>query len=390
MVDIRVCEDDPIQDSASEFWKEASTLGLVRTSNILDIDSRFFDPTDAPHLLCRPAPSVVRAVTSFSESFEGQGEQADAGSMRGETHLPRTRTALDLGCGAGRDLAWLAAHSRTTVTEQHRNLSGNNSNGAASTSAPIHWRATGVDNLHKALGRAQLLFDDFGLSGSSESKNEVKTADGGSYHTHQSGSAWRGGLDGLLCGSATPEGDLIALPVPVQGTKEAPAPSDVQGAHRHIKAPPSPLKLPHEAYDLVILVRFLPRALLLRTVPRWVKPGGLVVLSHFVQVPVSHANSTEGRHGMDMQASGEQDFEVYDSPPPAGRIQPGEIDALLASWNAHSATEININDKDVIKDATSNGTQAQARARWEIVEDMVERIEDGRPVQSVIIRRNRA
>ena len=56
-----------------------------------------------------------------------------------ESHAPGR--ALDLGCGAGRDAVWLAAHG---------------------------WRVTGVDLLPEAIGRARCLAERFGVSAATE------------------------------------------------------------------------------------------------------------------------------------------------------------------------------------------------------------------------------
>lgn len=105
--------------------------------------------------------------------------------------------------------------------------------------------------------------------------------------------------------------------------------------------------LPCATYDLILLIRFWPRPLL-DALPSRTALGTLVVLSHFV-----HAPPKLGLPGA-CAAS-------YATPPPAARIQPGEVDALVSRWNVHQ--------------------------RWEFVDNRVEPIEDGRPVQSVVLRR---
>lgn len=95
---------------------------------------------------------------------------------------------------------------------------------------------------------------------------------------------------------------------------------------------------------MVLLVRFLPRALLpaLRSI---VAPGGLVAISHFAAVPPGG--------------------EAYESPPPEGRLGEDELPALTRQWNEGGVEE------------------------WTVLDDRLDTAEDGRPLRSVILRRER-
>lgn len=119
--------------------------------------------------------------------------------------------------------------------------------------------------------------------------------------------------------------------------------------HDTTTVPWSSLPLPHPAYDLILLIRFWHRPFL-EALPARTVPGTLVVLSHFVHAP----------HNVDAEHGGTF-LETYDSPPPPARIHPGDIESLLSLWN-------------------ESGT-------WTLVQNRIEPIEDGRPVQSVLAQR---
>lgn len=106
--------------------------------------------------------------------------------------------------------------------------------------------------------------------------------------------------------------------------------------------------LPRETYQLILFVRFWHMPLL-QNLPTRTAPGTMVVLSHFVHEP----------HKITVPQYGT--FVPYDSPPPSARIQPNDIDTLLNVWN-----------------------QSQ---RWIQVDNRIEPVEDGRPVQSVLLQR---
>ena len=109
-------------------------------------------------------------------------------------------------------------------------------------------------------------------------------------------------------------------------------------------------------FDLILCIRFHPRALLSR-LSQLVRVGGVVLLSHFVTLSdaqqeralLSHPDAT-----MD-----------YDSPPHEGRIQPGEVESLIDRWNQ----------------------SVEPRFRWIIDSDVLEPIEDGRIIKSVALRK---
>jgi len=107
--------------------------------------------------------------------------------------------------------------------------------------------------------------------------------------------------------------------------------------------------LPRAEYDVVWLIRFWPRACLV-TLPSIVAPRGLIVLSHFVHDPDPR-----------IPRRGEPYLREYTSPPIDKRIQRGELRALLDHWDGMYGPH-------------------------EILDECIERVEDGRPVHSLVLR----
>ena len=110
--------------------------------------------------------------------------------------------------------------------------------------------------------------------------------------------------------------------------------------------------LPRRAYDVVLLIRFWHMSLL-EQLPEIVAPGGIVVISHFVHEP---ARIVDAVHRAPTSTT-------FESPPVDARIHVGDVAHLLCIWRTHGA--------------------------WDVLENVIEPVEDGRPVQSVVVRRNR-
>jgi len=226
---------------------------------------------DDAALLFEPAPVVARALAHCSSSS--------------------SLTILDLGCGAGRDLAYALTEAR----RQQRVC-----------------RATGVDRWRAALRRAALLMEDLHVDVGAQV------------------------CEALLAYDILDDGGI--RPVREAGAADPAAYAlDAWAAH-----------LPHARYDVVWVVRFWPRALL-RALPQLVRAGGLLVLSHFAHAPADDVP----RRGAPLTE--------YTSPPVDHRVHAWEIPALLAHWRAHYGA-------------------------CEVLEQCIEPIEDGRPVQSILVR----
>jgi SAM-dependent methyltransferase len=249
-------------------------------------------------------------------------------------------TALDLGCGGGRDLAWICELGReqeehwqaAQVADAAEEAQTCNSLATGRQRPPV-WRCTGVDNLRPALMRASLLLADAGYPPTQPLPAEAQTPD----PSCASSAAPTHGVDRLLWAQCSPDGALHALAAP-------------PGCSSRVArlGTPTPLRpLLGHTFDLVLLVRFLPRAML-SSLDELVAPGGVLAISHFAaidaadQAPLPHE---------------------YDSPPLAGRFTRAEVAQLLRLWN-------------------SRGTQ-----RWHVLGHTIDRAEDGRPLRSVLLWR---
>ncbi len=126
----------------------------------------------------------------------------------------------------------------------------------------------------------------------------------------------------------------------------------------HGAPPPSYSDHGETRFDLVLSVRFHPRSLLPRLC-QVVRPGGVILLSHFVTL--SESERTEA-----LQQSPWANCD-YDSPPHEGRIQPGEVESLMQLWNSSD----------------------EPGFEWTILENRLEPIEDGRVIRSVAFQKRR-
>ncbi|KAL1921316.1 uncharacterized protein VTP21DRAFT_11032 [Calcarisporiella thermophila] len=238
-----------------EFWQACEQAG-VPVSNSDTLNSVEFPPK--PWFLFSACPFLVRHAPSIEKALE-------------ERDVLR---CLDLGCGSGRDLAWLLGRGR--------------------------WAATGVDCWSGALERAEMLARGIGRESQLETWEAKIMSDGkwkfGERNSHRN------------------------------GAEAAP----------HANHEPEFWK--QETYDLILMVRFLARALLPQ-LPYLLRPGGYLLVSQFV---------TDGVH-------------VYHKPQDGPlRLQLGELRAMYENIEG---------------------------VRMEVVEDVVESIEDGRPVNSFLARR---
>lgn len=321
---------DGIQPIDSKnFFSSARRLGLVRTSHSLRDRTKASQPSgsetngdDVPELLFRPSNAVRRTVLK----------------LEGSIHAPKTSRVLDLGCGAGRDLGWILHGSRT------RN-------------SAISWSGVGVDSWKAALHRAQQLMEDLFL-------NVAQTEDA------PAASCAAPICEKLLWANCSSEGFLEPLTGTGKGKSVQSAATEPSLWNDHVKLGLQPLLLPtadastaiqymsSEApkFNLILCIRFYPRALL-RRLSSLICAGGVVLISHFVVLsPTERATTSEAHPDATID---------YDSPPHEGRIQPGEIDALVDNWNA----------------------SVETGARWTVDSEVLEPIEDGRIVKSVALRK---
>ncbi|KAK0548076.1 hypothetical protein OC845_003771 [Tilletia horrida] len=364
--------------SPSGARRSAHTLASSHTSQGID-QYPFIRPVDdVPHLMGQPSPALARTYRSH---ILPSLARSDPNASQAQNFV--TARALDLGCGAGRDLAWLAY--RDAMHGSH--ASEPSASSQLSSSTRIAWRVTGLDNVRPVLERARGLMQAYGLMLPSQEDSSVSTS----------------GFEDLLWAQVSPSGSLLALrssnseneggrngkpflAVPEHQENGLLLP---QGASAYA------LALPHgqanqeaDPFDLVILVRFLPRTLL------WEQPGtihalvrrgssdltpqdssqfhgGFVLISHFV-VPEEHEAIT-------LPPSETSDRpplrRIFEAPSAPGRLQAREIEQLVETWNKWATAD---------GDGASQGGEHE---EWRIVENVIEPIEDGRAVQSVLIQR---
>ncbi|CBQ72254.1 conserved hypothetical protein [Sporisorium reilianum SRZ2] len=297
--------------SHQRFFRCAHRSGLLRTSQSHQhrIESQAgASRDDVPQLLFRPSNAVRRTVTALEADPKANGPL----------------NVLDMGCGAARDLAWILHGSRTR-------------------SASSTWTGVGVDNWKAALYRAELLMHDLYLSSDSQSIPRC---------------------DKLLWAKCSDDGFLEPLAGTGKGKsiqRAADHPELWRTCHQLGLAPLLPAANATNSqeavkFDLILCIRFHPRALLSR-LSHVVRAGGIVLLSHFVTL-------SDAQRIAASQAHPEAVID-YDSPPHPGRIQPGEIEDLVQTWNR---SEI-------------------AGHRWIIDTDVLEPIEDGRIIRSVALRK---
>ncbi|KAI8139127.1 S-adenosyl-L-methionine-dependent methyltransferase [Fennellomyces sp. T-0311] len=187
------------------------------------------------------------------------------------------RTCLDIGCGSGRDVAWLLSRG---------------------------WNVYALDSLKGAVERTQQLAQNMGVDDRLLACVQAKIMADGKWKTF-----------------------------------DEPAPDDKRAKFSPgIPASAFFERLGSSKFDMILTIRFLVRSLLPQ-LPQLLNVGGYLVMSHFVE---------DGVH-------------TYDQPRKDHRLQLGELATLYGSMQ-----------------------------NMEVVVDVIEQIEDGRPVNSVIIKKTGA
>ncbi|PWN36216.1 uncharacterized protein FA14DRAFT_161032 [Meira miltonrushii] len=273
-----------ITENDTLFWKEATKCGLVKINA---------DNDDVPDLLFEPS-QLARIVV---EKLERSQEECETSPV----------TLLDLGCGAGRDLAWIA-----------RNLSSG-------------WRLSGIDNLHSIVRRARLLVKDMKL-GTEESKDEYP-------------SSTRSAIESIVWAQVSSEGSLQALKHTIEGSTAnhgIPVSScnEDESVAQRLSAFASE-HLPHRTFDILFLVRFFPIALL-HHLPTLSHIGGWIAISHFTTV------TEADEHASGRIINSEQVNRAYSGPPIGKRFELEHITELLENWKKVSNTEWSVTFHHII------------------------------------------
>jgi SAM-dependent methyltransferase len=291
-----------ITENDTSFWKEASESGLLKK----DTECKC-----VPDLLFEPSELARVIVKKFSRSQE-------------DTETSPV-TLLDLGCGAGRDLAWIARNASTG------------------------WRLAGIDNLYSIVRRARLLVKDMKLAAELDSE-EIRSESN------------RSSIESIIWAQVSSEGSLQALRHATEGsTANHGIPilsrNEHESVHQSLVAFAMD-HLPHRTFDILFLVRFFPIALLYH-LPALSHVGGWIAISHFTTVT-----------DLDEQEAGrivnsEQVNRTYPGPPIGKRFELEHIASLLEIWEKSTGTN------------------------WTIVHHHIIPCEDGRPLRNVIFCRTR-
>lgn len=264
-----------ITENDTMFWKETFKFGLAKTNT---------DKDSIPDLLFEPS-QLARIVV---EKFERSKEECENSPV----------TLLDLGCGAGRDLAWIA-----------RNASSG-------------WRLTGIDNLYSIVRRARLLVKDMRL-GTQESLDKETTKN-------------RSAIESVVWAQVSSEGSLQALKhtsegstanhgIPISSFKE----NENVAQHLSVFARDH---LPHRTFDILLFVRFFPVSLL-HHLPALSHIGGWIAISHFTTI----TDADEQETGRIMNP--EQVDRTYSGPPIGKRFELDHIADLLDVWEKKLESE---------------------------------------------------
>lgn len=317
------------------FFEAARQRGLFRTSRthrdrIMGRD-RENDHRDIPELLFRPSNAVRRTVLSL--------EASDSGG--------KPLRVLDLGCGAARDLAWILHGSRTRTSSAKKFCS---------------WTGVGIDNWKAALSRAQQLMNDLCLQPASSNEEQVVPSS-----PHCEKLVWAKCSDDGFLEPLVGSGKGKSL-LTVNSSSTSVEDTSLWQECSHLGLgpllPPAAASLAsglngddEEAkFDLILCIRFHPRALLPR-LPHLVRKGGEILLSHFAALSDAERETAIKGH-----PTATVD---YDSPPHEGRIQPGEVESLVNMYNQ----------------------TVEPGCSWTIADAVLEPIEDGRVIKSVALRK---
>ena len=260
-----------------DFWSSA-TAGQAR--NLVVESHHHHDDTndDVPALLFKPSPLIEAAL----QAVEAGKEQECCSSSALAAAAAATATVLDLGCGAGRDLAWIVRR------EKEEKNSGNN----------VRWLATGIDNLLAAVERARLLRDNYKLN------KEIKSSSSACFSSY---------IECLLWAQAsTDTGSLQALHL--SPTSKSRGITEKSNGHSTTSLSDfAAVHLPHLTYDLILFIRFLPLPLL-QNITQLTHNKSIIAISHFTTLDVS---------------SNEPD---YPSPDRSKRFEETHINMLLEAW----------------------------------------------------------
>lgn len=272
-------------EATVELWRLASARGVL-AENVCALSIKQRWPFQPNKLLVQQAGMIedlliqsglrrehavaIRECSGSSHACQSD-YPGDVADVRMEAFCcPRVMTfrVLDIGCGSGRDLAWLA--TRNSI------LRVPHSADEQVMDVRVAWECVGLDSWHGALQRAAEVL----------ALGEVPAGPGGvTLHLVQIGPG---------------AGDITPLPLP----PTANGAGQLQVLRRYL-ANPHLSTVPHEynwsgsseagsrdsstvsalgRFDLLLCVRFLERSFL-QNMPKLLKPGGVILFSTFVDGP---------------------------------------------------------------------------------------------------------
>ncbi|CAG8455050.1 8035_t:CDS:2 [Paraglomus occultum] len=286
-----------IFEDTEELWK------IARESNCVEEGDGSSNGRQQ-WVLFQPNPFLMSIIDSVEQSFLKLGDCTESFALH----------CLDVGCGSGRDAAWLCA-SRNKV----------------------EWRVTAVDAWPGALERTRALAKGLGVEKRVETINAKVMADGDIRGINEDDNAGGDDKSGLKvkevgidhCGELSNDDASV-----VQTHKAAPV---SLSKRPQFSSTLTSLPFLERTYDLILMIRFLSRELF-PTIRQLVRPGGYVLISTFVNSP-SHplySNPKSNKH----------------------RLELNELMGIFEKWD----------DFDIVK-------------------DVIEVIEDGRPVNSFLARK---
>ncbi|CAG8536601.1 3111_t:CDS:2, partial [Paraglomus brasilianum] len=206
----------------------------------------------------------------------------------------------------------------------------------------VDWRVTAVDAWPGALERTRALAKGLGVEKRVETVNAKVMADGDIRGISEGDNADYGDKSGLNVkevgiGRCIDLSNNDASVVRTHDSTPAIIANDILPNRPQFSSTPTSLPFLDRTYDLVLMIRFLSRELF-PTIRRLVRPGGYVLISTFVNSP-SHplySNPKSNKH----------------------RLELNELRGIFEKWD----------DFDIVK-------------------DVIEVIEDGRPVNSFLARK---
>lgn len=255
----------------ADLWNDLRSLGIAEDN-----------ASNQSWLLFNPCPILETSIDLIETE------------LRKRSH--ELLSCLDIGCGSGRDLAWLLARKTEANT-------------------PI-WQAVAIDSSEGAVQRTRIICKNMAMANQLISGINAKVLVNGDWRLVEKGNP----------GLAVKDGQTARL-MPGYPTMQF----FTQEIQRLLNQDIPP------QYDMIITIRFLARAILPQ-LPQLLKPGGFLIISHFVD----HEDYT------------------YDQPRPEHRLQVNELAKLYGSMPGIS-----------------------------IIVDKLEHVEDGRPVNSFIMRKDR-